>query len=44
MYGTSAYTLDQWFLTWGKFTPRGKFHLPKGKIYCIVTYNKRELI
>jgi len=22
--------LEQWFLTWGKFTPGGKFHLPRG--------------
>jgi len=22
--------LRQWFLTWGKFTPGGKFHLPRG--------------
>jgi len=21
----------QWFLTWGKFSPRGNFHLPRGK-------------
>jgi len=25
--------LVQWFLTWGKFTPGGKFHPPRGKIY-----------
>ena len=22
--------LEQWFLTWGKFTPGGKFHVPRG--------------
>jgi len=22
--------LDQWFLTWGKFTPGDKFQLPRG--------------
>jgi len=26
----SSLRLEQWFLTWGKFTPRGKFHLPRG--------------
>jgi len=24
--------LFQWFLTWGKFTHGGKFHLPRGKV------------
>jgi len=28
--GHNFFTLGQWFLTWGKFTPRGKFHFPMG--------------
>jgi len=29
---TNALGLGQWFLTWGKFTPGGKFHFPRGKL------------
>jgi len=25
------YSLAQWFVTWGKFTPGGKSYLPRGK-------------
>jgi len=40
--------LVQWFLTWGKFTargkPRSKFHPPRGEIYWIVNYRKRTFL
>jgi len=29
----ASFILDQCFLTWGKFTPRGKYHIPRVYIH-----------
>ena len=36
-------TLLQWFLTWGKLTPGGKFQLSLGEIYWIINYSKSPI-